>query len=184
MWSIGTIVVIIIVGLIIGALGRLVVPGRQPIPIWLTTVIGIVASFIGGWIGTLFGYQNVNGGIAWTQVILAVVVAARQTLSSRQVALYCFPVPLMWRPERCRWEQFVRIPRIPRLVGEIASAGGSGCATVERPAPKALPGVTAGRSRQGRRVGALRTPIGVSRRFRRRRDRRSLSWRGRIPCRG
>jgi uncharacterized membrane protein YeaQ/YmgE (transglycosylase-associated protein family) len=26
----------IIIGLIIGALGRLVVPGRQPIPIWLT----------------------------------------------------------------------------------------------------------------------------------------------------
>ena len=34
----------IIIGLIIGALGRLVVPGRQPIPIWLTIVIGIVAA--------------------------------------------------------------------------------------------------------------------------------------------
>jgi uncharacterized membrane protein YeaQ/YmgE (transglycosylase-associated protein family) len=76
MWSIGTIIITIIVGLIIGALGRLVVPGRQPIPIWLTIIIGIVASFIGAWIGTLFGYHNANGGIAWIQIILAVVVAA------------------------------------------------------------------------------------------------------------
>ena len=41
------IIITIIVGLIIGALGRLVVPGRQPIPIWLTIIVGIVASFIG-----------------------------------------------------------------------------------------------------------------------------------------
>ena len=34
----------IIIGLIIGALGRLVVPGRQPIPIWLTIVTGTAAA--------------------------------------------------------------------------------------------------------------------------------------------
>jgi uncharacterized membrane protein YeaQ/YmgE (transglycosylase-associated protein family) len=32
------------VGLIVGALGRLAVPGKQNIPIWLTIVIGIVAA--------------------------------------------------------------------------------------------------------------------------------------------
>ena len=37
----------IIVGLILGALGRLAVPGRQPIPIWLTIIVGIIAAFIG-----------------------------------------------------------------------------------------------------------------------------------------
>jgi uncharacterized membrane protein YeaQ/YmgE (transglycosylase-associated protein family) len=66
----------IIVGLIIGALGRLVVPGRQPIPIWLTLVIGIIAAFIGGFIAAAFGYSNANGGIPWIQIILQVVVAA------------------------------------------------------------------------------------------------------------
>ena len=45
----------IIIGAIIGALGRLVVPGRQPIPIWLTIVIGIVAAFIGAFIAGAFG---------------------------------------------------------------------------------------------------------------------------------
>lgn len=66
----------IIIGLIIGALGRLVVPGRQPIPIWLTIIIGIIASFIGAGIAAAFGYANSNGGIPWIEIILQVVVAA------------------------------------------------------------------------------------------------------------
>ena len=66
----------IIVGLIIGALGRLVVPGRQPIPIWLTLIIGIVAAFIGGFIASALGYGNANGGIPWILIIIQVIVAA------------------------------------------------------------------------------------------------------------
>jgi uncharacterized membrane protein YeaQ/YmgE (transglycosylase-associated protein family) len=66
----------IIVGLIIGALGRLVVPGKQAIPIWLTIIIGIIASFIGGYIALAFGYRNANGGIPWIVIILQVIVAA------------------------------------------------------------------------------------------------------------
>ena len=41
------IIVALIVGLIIGALGRLVVPGKQNIPIWLTMVVGVVAALLG-----------------------------------------------------------------------------------------------------------------------------------------
>lgn len=48
------IITAIIVGLIIGALGRLVVPGKQHLPIWLTLVLGIVAAFVGGWIASFF----------------------------------------------------------------------------------------------------------------------------------
>lgn len=44
----------IVVGLIIGALGRLVVPGKQHLPIWLTILMGIVAAFIGGAIAAIF----------------------------------------------------------------------------------------------------------------------------------
>jgi hypothetical protein len=36
----------IVLGLVIGALGRLVVPGKQNIPIWLTLVIGVVAAIL------------------------------------------------------------------------------------------------------------------------------------------
>jgi uncharacterized membrane protein YeaQ/YmgE (transglycosylase-associated protein family) len=65
----------IIVGLIIGALGRLVVPGRQNIPIWLTLLIGIVAAFVGTVIAAAFGVAN-TPGIDWIELILQVALAA------------------------------------------------------------------------------------------------------------
>lgn len=37
----------LVIGLIIGALGRLVVPGKQHIPIWRTLLIGVVAAVLG-----------------------------------------------------------------------------------------------------------------------------------------
>ncbi|MEO5877504.1 MAG: GlsB/YeaQ/YmgE family stress response membrane protein [Streptosporangiaceae bacterium] len=37
----------LIFGAIIGAVGRLLVPGKQSMPIWLTTVVGIIAAFAG-----------------------------------------------------------------------------------------------------------------------------------------
>jgi uncharacterized membrane protein YeaQ/YmgE (transglycosylase-associated protein family) len=61
----GRIIGLIIAGLIIGALGRLVHPGRDPMPIWLTILIGIAAALIAGLvIGGLLGF------------VLAVVIAA------------------------------------------------------------------------------------------------------------
>jgi uncharacterized membrane protein YeaQ/YmgE (transglycosylase-associated protein family) len=66
----------IVIGLVIGALGRLVVPGRQPIPIWLTIVIGIIAAFIGAFIAGALGYANANGGIPWVLLIIQIVIAA------------------------------------------------------------------------------------------------------------
>ena len=37
----------ILIGALIGVLGRLVVPGKQHIPIWLTILVGIGAAFLG-----------------------------------------------------------------------------------------------------------------------------------------
>ena len=48
------IISLIISGLVIGALGRLAVPGPDPMPIWLTIVIGIVGSVVGGMIAYAF----------------------------------------------------------------------------------------------------------------------------------
>jgi uncharacterized membrane protein YeaQ/YmgE (transglycosylase-associated protein family) len=56
---------LIISGLIIGALGRLVHPGRDPMPIWLTIIIGIAAALIAGLL--------IHGLLGF---ILAVVIAA------------------------------------------------------------------------------------------------------------
>lgn len=45
------IVTMVIVGLIVGALARLVVPGRNPIGIGMTILLGIVGAIVGGIIG-------------------------------------------------------------------------------------------------------------------------------------
>jgi uncharacterized membrane protein YeaQ/YmgE (transglycosylase-associated protein family) len=65
----------IIIGLIIGALGRLVVPGKQRIAIWLTLVIGIVAALIGTFLAKVVGVDD-TPGIDWIELILQVVLAA------------------------------------------------------------------------------------------------------------
>jgi uncharacterized membrane protein YeaQ/YmgE (transglycosylase-associated protein family) len=69
------IITAIIIGAIIGFLGRLVAPGKQNIPIWLTIVVGIVAAFIGTFIARLFGVAD-TAGIDWIELVFQVVVAA------------------------------------------------------------------------------------------------------------
>ena len=71
----GLIISAIVVGLIIGALGRLVLPGRQDMPIWLTIVIGIVAALIGSLIASALGVGDTNG-IDWIKLIIQVALAA------------------------------------------------------------------------------------------------------------
>jgi len=73
--TVGGIISAIIVGLIIGALGRLVVPGRQHIPIWLTMVIGVVAALIGTAIARGAGWADTDG-VDWIEIVIQVVLAA------------------------------------------------------------------------------------------------------------
>lgn len=69
------IITAIIVGLIIGALGRLVLPGKQDIPIWLTIVVGIVAALIGTAIARGLGVADTNG-FDVMELIIQIVLAA------------------------------------------------------------------------------------------------------------
>jgi uncharacterized membrane protein YeaQ/YmgE (transglycosylase-associated protein family) len=69
------IITALIVGLIIGALGRLVVPGKQNIPIWLTLVIGVVAALLGTVIANAVGVNNTKG-VDWIELLFQVVLAA------------------------------------------------------------------------------------------------------------
>ena len=65
----------IIIGLIIGVLGRLVVPGKQNIPIWLTLLIGVVAAILGTLVAGALGVDDTSG-IDWIELILQVIFAA------------------------------------------------------------------------------------------------------------
>ena len=65
----------LIVGIVIGALGRLVVPGKQHIPIWLTMVIGVVAALLGTVIARAIGVADTDG-VDWTELLFQIVLAA------------------------------------------------------------------------------------------------------------
>jgi uncharacterized membrane protein YeaQ/YmgE (transglycosylase-associated protein family) len=73
--TIGSIIGAIIIGLVLGVLGRLFAPGKQNIPIWLTIVVGIVAAFIGTFIARALGVADTRG-IDWIELIVQIVVAA------------------------------------------------------------------------------------------------------------
>jgi uncharacterized membrane protein YeaQ/YmgE (transglycosylase-associated protein family) len=47
-----------LVGLVVGALARIAVPGPDPMSIWATIALGIVGSIIGGVIARLLGLEN------------------------------------------------------------------------------------------------------------------------------
>jgi uncharacterized membrane protein YeaQ/YmgE (transglycosylase-associated protein family) len=71
--GVGDVLIYILAGLIIGALARLIVPGRQRMGILMTIIIGIVAAVIGGILWAAIFPDN--DGIAWIgSVIVAVIL--------------------------------------------------------------------------------------------------------------
>jgi uncharacterized membrane protein YeaQ/YmgE (transglycosylase-associated protein family) len=73
--TIGGIVTALIVGLVVGVLGRIVLPGRQRIGILLTILVGIVAAFSGTAIARAVGVAD-SPGVDWTEIGFQVAVAA------------------------------------------------------------------------------------------------------------
>lgn len=69
-------IVLLLVGALIGLLGKWVAPGdKDNIPIWLTIILGIVGVYLGYYIYTAFGGDG-SGGIDWVRWIVAVIVSA------------------------------------------------------------------------------------------------------------
>ncbi|NUP46959.1 MAG: GlsB/YeaQ/YmgE family stress response membrane protein [Catenulispora sp.] len=55
---------ILILGLILGALARLLLSGKQDIPIWLTTLAGVGGAWLGNGVSGWIGVRH-TGGIDW-----------------------------------------------------------------------------------------------------------------------
>jgi uncharacterized membrane protein YeaQ/YmgE (transglycosylase-associated protein family) len=72
---IGTIIGAVVVGLIVGALARLVMPGKQNIGVILTVVLGAIGSFLGTWVSYKLGYSNQNGGFKIIPFMVGIVFA-------------------------------------------------------------------------------------------------------------
>lgn len=70
---------IIIVGLVVGILARLVMPGRQRIGLILTTLLGIGGAIVASWLGQRMGWYSAGqpagfiGAILGAMLILGVV---------------------------------------------------------------------------------------------------------------
>lgn len=76
-------IVFIIVGLIIGALARLLVPGRQTMGLLATILVGVAGAVLGGYLWrAIFGE---SGGVEWIgSIIVAVLILLLlQRLASR-----------------------------------------------------------------------------------------------------
>ncbi len=70
----GSIVATILVGAVIGVLGRLIVRGRQGFGIIVTILVGIAAAFLGTWIATLLDVND-TPGVDWIELFIQIGVA-------------------------------------------------------------------------------------------------------------
>lgn len=66
----------ILIGTVVGVLGRLVLPGKQPIGMLVTILVGIVSAFIGTALARAIGIPTATSGVDWLELLVQVVVAA------------------------------------------------------------------------------------------------------------
>jgi uncharacterized membrane protein YeaQ/YmgE (transglycosylase-associated protein family) len=78
----------IVSGIIIGALAKLIMPGRDPGGLITTMLLGIVGALIGGFVGRSLGLYGPGQGAGWLMSILGaiVVLAIYRMVSHRRTA--------------------------------------------------------------------------------------------------
>ncbi|BCG48198.1 UPF0410 protein [Citrifermentans bremense] len=64
----------IILGLVVGALAKLLMPGDDPGGIFMTILLGIAGAFLGGMIGSMLGIGSITG-FNMLSIVLAIVGA-------------------------------------------------------------------------------------------------------------
>ncbi|MGY1455392.1 GlsB/YeaQ/YmgE family stress response membrane protein [Streptomyces sp. SS8] len=69
------IITAIVIGIVVGVLGRLVLPGRQRIGVLWTIVVGIVAALIGTFIAAGIGVADTRG-VDWIELLIQIGLAA------------------------------------------------------------------------------------------------------------
>ncbi len=68
----GSIISTIVVGLIVGAIAKLLMPGKDPGGFIVTILLGIAGAFVGTWIGRMFMGENYAAG--WIMSVLGAMV--------------------------------------------------------------------------------------------------------------
>jgi uncharacterized membrane protein YeaQ/YmgE (transglycosylase-associated protein family) len=77
MWSASAIIGLLVAGIILGVLGRMLAPGRQAIPFWLTIIAGIVGALVGNVVAGWTGVAETDGFDWWRHIfqVIAAVIA-------------------------------------------------------------------------------------------------------------
>ena len=74
----GTLIGLIVIGLLAGAIARLLIPGKQDLSILATIVLGIIGSFVGGFLGYLLFHKDSQDGFvqpsSWFGSIIGSVI--------------------------------------------------------------------------------------------------------------
>jgi uncharacterized membrane protein YeaQ/YmgE (transglycosylase-associated protein family) len=73
---VGLIISLIVIGLIAGAVARLLIPGRQDIGVLMTIVLGMLGSFVGGFLGYLIFHKDAQGGFVQPSGIIGSIIGA------------------------------------------------------------------------------------------------------------
>lgn len=76
MGALGTLITVIVVGLIAGFIARAVVPGRQSMGIGATILLGIIGSFVGGFLGFLIFQSDAQDGFLQPSGIVGSIIGA------------------------------------------------------------------------------------------------------------
>jgi uncharacterized membrane protein YeaQ/YmgE (transglycosylase-associated protein family) len=66
----------LIVGLVVGLLAHLAVGRRRSSPLWLSLIVGVVAAYLGTWIGVAIGLPHNTASIDYLMLLVQIVVAA------------------------------------------------------------------------------------------------------------
>lgn len=72
----GLIISLLVVGIIAGAVARLVIPGKQNLSILATLVIGVIGSFVGGFLGYLLFRSDSQDGFFQPSGIVGSIIGA------------------------------------------------------------------------------------------------------------
>ncbi|MEU7295484.1 GlsB/YeaQ/YmgE family stress response membrane protein [Streptomyces exfoliatus] len=90
--TISGIISAVVIGVAVGLLGRLVLPGRQHIGVLWTLVVGVAAALVGSLVASLFGLEGTRG-VDWTECLIQIVLAALGVAALDRVLGHVRPPP-------------------------------------------------------------------------------------------
>ena len=72
----GFLLYMLVIGIVAGFLARLLVPGRDPMGFFATVLLGVVGSFIGGFLGYVLFNKDLDEGALQASGVIGSIIGA------------------------------------------------------------------------------------------------------------